>query len=134
MLIRLHKSKHCDDFGLLKNAITFFFYLLSLYLWLSHEIDLILCKNLYIEFSNGTEQLKIILGFCEYCDRLAFRDIHIYVKSLIIFSDFLAFKNLIIQSPWMCTIDSHEKLLLHKEISKLKTDSVWLNVCQVLPS
>lgn len=36
----------------------------------------------------------------------------IYVKIF----DFLTVKYLIIESPWMCTSDPYEKLLLHKEI------------------
>lgn len=84
-------------------------------------------------FSKGTEQLIIISGFYEYYDRFVLETYLYMLKSLIIFSDFLIVKNVIIESPWMCTSDPHEKLTLHKEIFKLETDSVWLYICQVLP-
>ena len=108
-----------------------------IYICDNHEMNLTCVQKIpYIRFSNGTQQLIIMLGFCEYYDIFIFRNVHIYIhmfKSLIIFSDFLTVKNLIIKS-WMCTSNPHEKLLLHKEILRLEADSVWLYVCQVLPS
>lgn len=95
---KLHNSKCCDNFGLLENVIRLFPALCCIYICENHmRLIWYVCKKLYMAFSNGIEQLKIIWGFCEYCDRLIFSDILIYMlKSLIRVSDFLAFKILVI--------------------------------------
>lgn len=59
---------------------------------------------------------QIILGFSDYYDRL----LNIYVYD----DNTFKFTSIDIESPYKYTIDPYEKLLLHKEISKLKTDSV----------